>query len=163
MHNKCDFSCVEQLYKHHMSVWLCGWPSVRTSVWPSHFSRRYLIEFSFKFSEIFRKKKSGNFHSSCGKKRVFSFWPHIRQISTLWRPNNGRSWWFLTIIWNTNHSNQFTSYALHKLDEWFDLWPRLPNFGPLADEKWPQDWWFLTIIWNTDHSIWYLVYALLIR
>ena len=69
-----NFSCVEQLYKHLMSV--C--PPV-LSVRPSHFSRRYLVVFI---------QISWNFQKTCTvwKETRFGLIGRIYQISALWRP-----------------------------------------------------------------------------
>ena len=82
--------CVGQLYKHSMSVCLFVCLSVRLVVWspdfpsvcPSHFSRRFFIDFSFKFHKFFPNLQSVEWNRIC-------LLDQICQISALWLPKNG--------------------------------------------------------------------------
>ena len=52
---------------------------------------------------------------------------------------NGRKWWFPTIIWKNTHTIQFKvsvyTYCV-SVQYWFAQWPRWPNFAPLVATKW---------------------------
>ena len=95
----------------------------------SHFSGQYVKKFSLNFHEI-----SENNHY-VGRYKIFSFWTHWPNCGLV-VAKNVRGWWFLTIIWNTDHCFVYT--GLVSLQKLFDLWPYQPNFGHLVARKWPQ-------------------------
>ena len=135
MHKICDFSYVEQLYKQSMYV-SSARPSVLCVTLFQAVYNRIFIPNSWNFRKHWMCGKKQDFlfldtsnWSNCAPvvtkrplpgiisialytldKWIFKIYlicGHFHQILAIWWLENGTNWWFLTIIWGTDHGIHF--------------------------------------------------------